>query len=180
MKKLFLLWLFGWCLTAYMKESAAQGQISIHAGGTVSDLRIHHPPIDQIEPGFQTLLQLPPLVCVYIGLEYEHQFEAWRIGTGLSLLTMGAGRSRAFGTPMAYSYFTVPLTLGYQVFAYRQWQLTVKGGFEVGHWGLNEFRSIGPISYYHTGATTYLGYTLWDHARCKARRLKKQQAKALD
>jgi hypothetical protein len=49
-----------------------------------------------------------------------------------------------------------------------------------GHWGLTTFRTFDPIIYKHTGITTYLGYTLWDHAQCKARRLKRQQEKRLE
>jgi hypothetical protein len=48
------------------------------------------------------------------------------------------------------------------------------------HWGLTNFRKLPPIIYKHTGITTYLGYTLWDHAQCKARLLKRQQEKQLE
>jgi hypothetical protein len=49
-----------------------------------------------------------------------------------------------------------------------------------GHLGVTTFRTIDPIIYKHTAITTYLGYTLWDHAQCKARRLQKQQEKQLE
>ncbi len=49
-----------------------------------------------------------------------------------------------------------------------------------GHWGLTTFRTFDPIIYKHTGITTYLGYTLWDQAKCKARRLRKQQERNLE
>jgi hypothetical protein len=49
-----------------------------------------------------------------------------------------------------------------------------------GHLGVTTFRTFDPIIYKHTAVTTYLGYTLWDHAQCKARRLQKQQEKQLE
>lgn len=48
-----------------------------------------------------------------------------------------------------------------------------------GHLGVTNFRRAYTIIYKHTGITTYLGYTLWDHGKCKARKLRKQQEKQL-
>ncbi len=49
-----------------------------------------------------------------------------------------------------------------------------------GHLGVTNFRRVYVLIYKHTGITTYLGYTLWDQAQCKARRLRKQQERALE
>lgn len=48
------------------------------------------------------------------------------------------------------------------------------------HWALTNFRVFEPFSYKHTAITTYIGYTLWDHKKCKTRRLAKKQAQLLD
>lgn len=48
-----------------------------------------------------------------------------------------------------------------------------------GHLGVTNFRRLSVFTYKHTGITTYLGYTLWDHGKCKARKLRKQQEKEL-
>ena len=57
---------------------------------------------------------------------------------------------------------------------YKQFRLGIRG-----HWGLNTFQQLGEISYKHTAITTYLSYTLWDHAKAKQRRLEREQAKRL-
>jgi hypothetical protein len=49
-----------------------------------------------------------------------------------------------------------------------------------GHLGVTNFRRIYDILYKHTAITTYIGYTLWDHKKCKARRLAKRQEQLLD
>jgi hypothetical protein len=58
---------------------------------------------------------------------------------------------------------------------YKRFRLGVRG-----HWGLTDFRYLDPITYKHTAITTYLSYDLWDHAKAKARRLRKQQEKQLN
>jgi len=58
---------------------------------------------------------------------------------------------------------------------YKRFRLGVRG-----HWGLTDFRYFGSITYQHTAVTTYLSYDLWDHAKAKARRLRKQQEQLLD
>ncbi|MFK7798104.1 MAG: hypothetical protein AB8E82_11670 [Aureispira sp.] len=49
-----------------------------------------------------------------------------------------------------------------------------------GHWGVTDFRYFPPYTYQHTAITTYLSYDLWDHAKAKARRLRKRQEQLLD
>ncbi|MFK7798105.1 MAG: hypothetical protein AB8E82_11675 [Aureispira sp.] len=58
---------------------------------------------------------------------------------------------------------------------YKRFRLGMRG-----HWGVTDFRYLDPITYQHTAITTYLSYDLWDHAKAKARRLRKQQEQLLD
>jgi len=53
---------------------------------------------------------------------------------------------------------------------YKRWRLGIRL-----QWGLTDFRYAGAITYKHAAVTTYLSYTLWDHAKAKAERLQKQQ-----
>ena len=48
-----------------------------------------------------------------------------------------------------------------------------------GHYGLIPFQKFDAHQYYHTIAAAYIGYTLWDQAKARARRLERQQAKRL-
>lgn len=58
---------------------------------------------------------------------------------------------------------------------YRRYQLGMRG-----HWGVTNFRVIGPLGarsiLRHTALTTYIGYMLWDQRIVKTRRSEKQQA----
>lgn len=88
---------------------------------------------------------------------------------------IGIQNGRTGGLMSGGSYWgNINAVIGIEL-AYKRFRLGVRG-----HWGLTDFRYFDPIIYKHTAVTTYLSFDLWDHAKCKARKLKKQQETLLE
>jgi hypothetical protein len=139
MKILFAIFIY---ILININISHAQHSISIHGGGSVSNLQKYGTPTALEGAGvYSDLFSTTPYFSPYLGGEYEFHFEPYIFSAGISFLTIGADNFFYKNYSTAEMYLTLPLLIGRKWEVSNDFSISAKAGFDLG-WKILNFGEI--------------------------------------